>query len=115
MNRFQTDKRKLGWIRRLLPLLAFCAVTALFLMGLSSVSRAASEEAAESLEDAVRRGAVQCYALDGFYPDSLRYLEEHYGITYDKEKYVVSYEVIGSNLMPDIMVIPLNEDSEVRQ
>ena len=49
-----------------------------------------------------------------FYPDKLSYLEEHYGITYDKEKYIVSYEVVGSNMMPDIMVITLNRSKEER-
>ena len=39
----------------------------------------------------------------------LLYLEEHYGLSYDSKKYVVSYEVIGSNLMPDVTVIPLKE------
>ena len=58
---------------------------------------------------AVLQGAVQCYALEGFYPEDLTYLKEHYGLTYDPEKYVVSYEVIGSNLMPDVAVIPLQE------
>ena len=39
----------------------------------------------------------------------LLYLEEHYGLTYDTEKYVVSYEATGSNLMPDVTVIPLRK------
>ena len=55
------------------------------------------------------QGAVQCYALEGFYPEDLTYLKEHYGLTYDSEKYVVSYEVIGSNLMPDVSVISLDK------
>ena len=60
-----------------------------------------------ALENSIRQSAVHCYALEGFYPDSLSYLEEHYGLTYDKDKYIVSYEIIGSNLMPDVSVIPL--------
>ena len=36
--------------------------------------------------------------------ESLDYLKEHYGITYDPEKYIVDYEIIGSNLMPDVKV-----------
>ena len=39
----------------------------------------------------------------------MQYLEEHYGLTYDSEKYVISYEIIGSNLMPDVSVISLRE------
>lgn len=114
MNRFLTNKKKTSWIRRLIPIIFFCAVITLLLFGLSSVSHTASAKEAESLEDAVRRSAVQCYALEGFYPDNLSYLEEHYGITYDKEKYIVSYEVVGSNMMADIMVITLNRSEEER-
>lgn len=42
--------------------------------------------------------------MEGSYPESLDYLKEHYGITYDPEKYIVDYEIIGSNLMPDVKV-----------
>ena len=68
-----------------------------------------SEQELESLKQAVIRSSVQCYALEGFYPESLEYLEDHYGLTYDDDKYVVSYEVTASNLMPSIDVFALNE------
>jgi hypothetical protein len=42
----------------------------------------------------------------------MTYLEEHYGITYDKDRYVISYESIGSNLMPDVTVIPLKKKGD---
>ena len=58
----------------------------------------------ENLQQAIRRSAVHCYAVEGSYPESLNYLKEHYGITYDPEKYIVDYEIIGSNLMPDVKV-----------
>ena len=63
----------------------------------------------ESTKSAIIKGAVQCYAVEGRYPESLAYLEQHYGVNYDKDKFVVSYEIIGSNRMPQITVIPINE------
>ena len=33
------------------------------------------------------------------------YLEEHYGIQVDRERYTVAYDVFASNLMPDITVL----------
>lgn len=63
----------------------------------------------ESTRDAIMRGAVQCYAIEGRYPESLSYLEKHYGISYDKNKFVVSYEIVGSNTMPQVSVIPLDK------
>ena len=109
MNRFQKSRSRLHLPRVLLPVILFCIVLFLLLGGLSSGSDAAAREEASRLHDAVLQGAVQCYALEGFYPEDLSYLEEHYGLTYDTEKYVVSYEATGSNLMPDVTVIPLRK------
>lgn len=108
MNRFQNTARSPGIYRRLFPLLVFCAVIVFFIVVLSAVSENTSRNEAESLEDSIRKSAVHCYALEGYYPEDLHYLETNYGITYDHEKYVVYYEIIGENMMPDIRVIPLD-------
>ncbi len=107
MNRFQKARPRFGGAGRLLSAALFLAVLALFVLGLDNISGITSRQEAEGLENSIRQSAVHCYALEGFYPDSLSYLEEHYGLTYDKDKYIVSYEIIGSNLMPDVSVIPL--------
>ena len=112
MNRFEKKRGRLQSVRPLLPILLFCAVIAAFLAGLSSVSASASEQEIRNLRGAVLRGAVQCYALEGFYPEDISYLEEHYHVAYDREKYVISYEAVGSNLMPDVTVIPLSGDGK---
>lgn len=107
MNRFEKRSHRLRGLGRVLPAAAFLLALALFLAGLNSLSGATDRQEAEGLRDSVLRSAVHCYALEGFYPDSLTYLEDHYGLRYDRDRYVVSYEVIGSNLMPDVSVIPL--------
>lgn len=48
---------------------------------------------------------MQCYVLEGHYPDSLSYLEEQYGFSYDKEHFFVDYQLLGANIMPDVTVI----------
>ena len=35
----------------------------------------------------------------------LEYLKEHYGLTYNEDSYIVNYEALGSNLMPDVTVM----------
>ena len=55
--------------------------------------------------DAVRRGVVQCYAIEGRYPPDIAYLEARYGLSVDQDKYIVHYEVFASNIYPDITVI----------
>lgn len=105
MNRFQKPHPVRAAARRLAPALAFLAILAAFLLGLGTVSGLSARQEAQTLEASVRRSAVHCYALEGFYPDSLAYLEAHYGLHYDKERFIVSYETVGSNLIPDITVI----------
>ena len=85
-------------------ILIFLLIFLLFYKGVGSVSQTASEQQMENLQQAIRRSTVHCYAVEGSYPESLDYLKEHYGITYDPEKYIVDYEIIGSNLMPDVKV-----------
>lgn len=106
MNRFQIEKRR-PLYRLLLPALVFLCLMCFLFYGMSSVSSATQKEEERSLKQAVIKSAVHCYAVEGSYPASLAYLEDHYGITYDHDKYLVTYEVVGSNLMPDVNVIPL--------
>jgi hypothetical protein len=59
-------------------------------------------------QDAVYKYAVQCYALEGFYPSDISYLEENYGLVLN-DKYLYHYVCIGSNMMPEIKVFYVNE------
>ena len=87
----------------LLP--AVLVMLLVFLSALNNLSDGQRSEGRQQLEDAVRRGAVACYAAEGIYPPNLEYLEEHYGIQVDRERYTVVYEVFASNLMPDVTVL----------
>lgn len=82
------------------------AVLVLFWLGISRAQTALTENGLRTTEDNLRRGAVTCYALEGRYPATLDYLEEHYHITVDKARYTVYYTVFAPNLAPDITVVP---------
>ncbi len=71
------------------------------------MERRVSAESLQMMEQAVTRAAIECYALEGFYPPSVDYLSDHYGVAIDQEQYFVDYVFIGSNLMPEIMVLPI--------
>lgn len=62
------------------------------------------EEGAAALRDAIRRSALQCYAVEGVFPPTLDYLEEKYGVQVNREKFVVSYDIFASNQPPDVRV-----------
>lgn len=83
----------------------FAAIIVLFLTGISSISGSSLMNGKEILEKAIQKDIIHCYANEGMYPPSLSYLQSHYGLTYDKSKYIVQYENIGSNIMPTVVII----------
>ena len=58
----------------------------------------------ERLETAVRKSALNCYAMEGVYPPDLQYLKDHYGLQVDEEKYTVHYTIFAENIMPEVTV-----------
>ena len=59
--------------------------------------------------DAVCSAALACYAVEGAYPQSLEGLERGYGLAYNKDAYIVSYDAFASNIMPNIQVLRKGE------
>ncbi len=88
-----------------MSVLVFVVVIAAFIIGINAVSNSTLTDDRTLLEKAVTKDIVHCYAVEGVYPPSLKYIEDHYGLTYDHDKYIVSYESIGSNIMPSVMII----------
>ena len=75
-----------------------------FVVGFGQVSDEAVSEQMELIENTIRRSAVQCYVVEGSYPESLEYLVDNYSLYYDKDGYTVHYNNHGGNLLPEIMV-----------
>ena len=92
-----------------LPLLLFVIIGVLFLNGISSVSKTTLAKQKESLETALNRSISQCYAVEGLYPPSLSYIEENYGLIYDKELFYVDYQPFSSNIFPDVTILYLGD------
>lgn len=100
------DKKNLSIVGFGLSVLLFLLVVGAFVNGASTFSGKARSEGDVTLKNAIARATVQCYAIEGRYPPSIEYLEEHYGIQIDRERYNVFYEGFASNIIPDITVIP---------
>lgn len=97
-------RRFSGLLALIVPAVLLLAVW-MFARGADQLAADRSGEAKSRLEDAVLRCCAACYAAEGSYPESLEYLEEHYGLQIDKEHFAVFYEPFGSNLMPDFTVL----------
>ena len=102
-------RKKKRWTIFLGPVLAVL-VFLFFLQGLENLENGQRSEGREQLENVIRRTAVAGYAAEGVYPPDLEYVKEHYGIQIDEERYLVDYQVIASNLMPDITVLELDHE-----
>ena len=100
------DKKNLSIVGFCLSVLLFLLVTGAFVSGASSFSGKARSEGDVTLKNAIARATVQCYAIEGRYPPSVEYVEEHYGIQIDRQRYHVFYEGFASNIMPEITVLP---------
>lgn len=83
------------------------AVAVWFMTAVGNLRAESREKAQQQLEEAIRRAAVTCYANEGIYPPNVEYLQIHYGIQIDDERYVVYYDSFADNLMPEITVVEL--------
>lgn len=94
-----------------LAVLLFAALIAAFFLILGNLDKTGENEETLLVREAVKRAAVSCYAVEGFYPDELSYLQSHYGLMYDDSRYVVFYDAFASNLMPTIRVVKRGEST----
>ncbi len=85
----------------------FAGVVILFIGGTASLSTGSTKRQRESLENAINRDIVYCYATTGKYPESLDYIKDYYGLYYNDELFYVDYQIRGSNLFPDVTIIDL--------
>lgn len=111
MNRFTGERRTKTLRNMLLSIALFAAVMVLFLYGLGSVHAATQRQQIQSLTDALNRDIIHCYATEGAYPESLAYIEEHYGLTYDHDKYLIDYQPIAKNIMPTVTILAKEDGS----
>ncbi len=85
--------------------ICYAIVLILFMIAVSNIGNSSVDKQQESLESAIRRDMVHCYCVEGFYPPSLEYISEHYGLTYNEDLFFVDYQPIASNIMPDVVVL----------
>ncbi len=83
----------------------FAALIACFVLLVNSITTKGGSQELKVVRDAVKNAALTCYAVEGTYPDGLDYLQDHYNLSYNEERYIVYYEAFASNLMPYIKVV----------
>ena len=95
------------WITPAALLLAAVIGAAALLPGIRHSMRDGGRAA---VRQAILRSAAECYAVEGAYPASLDYLQAHYGLTVNRQDYIIIYEAYASNQLPDVQVLIRGED-----
>lgn len=108
-QRFVTNPAGSSFKNTVISVIMFIVVFCVFWLGVSSVSEKTSAQEKQTLETAITRNMVHCYAIEGTYPGNLQYLKDHYGLIYDEDRFFVDYQTLGSNIMPDVTIIDKGE------
>ena len=111
-NRFEAKDNQIirlsGRFFRIISIIIFTVIAVLFYLAVDATGRSSIAREQESLQSAIARDIVQCYAIEGRYPPNLEYLEQHYGLTYDKKTFFIDYMPIAANLYPDVTILLIN-------
>ena len=91
--------RNFGKILLMLAVLAACV------MLISHIGSLQKREETKMVSDAVRKALLTCYAVEGSYPADVAYLLENYHLSYDTDRYIVSFDSFASNHVPDVFVM----------
>lgn len=100
------------WKGAVLTVLVFALMIGVLVYGTSTVSNVSESEKMAELEDSVRRASILCYAVEGRYPNSAEELCQHYGLSYDEDKYIVQLDSFASNLLPDIRILTIGGEAD---
>lgn len=90
-------------------ILAAAIIVAASLAWAGNATRKNMAAQTDSIRETVRSRALQCYVIEGAYPESLDYLIENYGLAVNTEDYRIVYIPYAENLMPEIKVIYLKD------
>ena len=100
-----TIKHKKKLNRSAISIVIFLGVIIVFVLAVNYTSDASLSHQEEALNNAIERDIMMCYAQKGYYPPSLDYIKEHYGLTYDSDTFFVSYQPVADNIYPAYSVI----------
>jgi hypothetical protein len=109
MARVFSEKKSGGKVKMFFFVVVVVAIIIAIWWIAGSLQSSHSEEQMKIAKEAIFRATVQCYSIEGRYPQSLDYLEENYGLALDHDKYVYYYQAIAENIMPNIRLFALGE------
>lgn len=89
----------------ILPIVVFAAIIGFIFVAVSDASKSADTQQYKQTLGAIQKAVTSCYAIEGRYPPDIDYLKEHYGVSIDDNRYIVSYDIFASNIRPTVQLI----------
>ena len=86
-------------------IIAAILILVLLFRGLDNMINNKETQNLVAAENAVKKSAILCYAIEGAYPSDIDYLKKNYGLIINDKEYFYHYEPFGTNIMPEIRVI----------
>ena len=88
-----------------IPSLVILAAVVFLLLWSRQMFSDQNDRKIRSIRNAIDSRALQCYVIEGSYPESLSYLEENYGLAVNQDAYQIIYTPVAENLPPQVQVI----------
>lgn len=104
MKNLREKRPRYIWRAIVLPVIILAGMLYLFAFGINKFDAVNREQNRTLIEMNIKKAAIQCYANEGRFPSDVTYLQDNYYLVIDEEKYVIFYECMGSNIMPEIDV-----------
>ena len=83
-------------------ILIIAAVLVLAVLLANRLGTEQNTEESRIVRDAIKNAALTCYAVEGAYPEDIEYLRKYYQLSYDQERFLVTYETFAANVFPTI-------------
>ena len=82
----------------------FLLVIGVLLMGFNNAFSVVNDSDLSRVKQNIKDGIIECYAIEGKYPESIEYLKNNYGVYFNDESYQIHYRYLGINMMPEFDV-----------
>ena len=82
----------------------FVLVIGVLLMGFNNAFSVVNDSDLSRVKQNIKDGIIECYAIEGKYPESIEYLKDNYGVYFNDESYQIHYRYLGLNMMPEFDV-----------
>lgn len=88
----------------IMTIVVFFAVMVFFYISLANMDKKVNDNEINTLAKAIDNAVVSHYAINGCYPESLDVIEKEYGTIIDRDRFIISYDIIAPNIMPSISI-----------